>query len=177
MQSYENITVKKLQSSDLDALLHYLHNLSSETKSRFGPHPFDAEGLIQFYNDNSITGFIAIDQYSNTVIAYSVVKDGLLHHDKNRLNGYGYPGMENNSCTYAPSVADNWQGKGIGKRVFDYVVEDCKQKGTKRIILWGGVQSSNNKALHFYQKQGFVTIGQFEYNGLNQDMLLELKRQ
>ena len=169
-----NIIVRKLTSSDLDALLHYLHNLSGETKSRFGPHAFDAAGLIQFYNDHPVTGFIALDVHSNVVIAYSVVREGILEHDKERLMGYQYPGMGDHACTYAPSVADNWQGKGIGKRMFDCILQDRRQKETRRIILWGGVQDSNKKALHFYQKLGFITIGFFDYNGLNQDMLVEI---
>jgi diamine N-acetyltransferase len=169
-----NIVVRKFTSSDLDALLHYLHNLTSETKSRFGPHTFDAEGLIQFYNDQSVTGFIALDVEPNTIIAYSIIRDGILEHDKERLMGYQYIGLDDHACTYAPSVADSWRGKGIGKLMFDCILKDLRQKETRWIILWGGVQNSNKKALHFYQKLGFITLGYFEYNGSNQDMLLEL---
>jgi diamine N-acetyltransferase len=171
---YENIIIRELVSSDFDALLFYLQHLSAETKSRFGPHAFDADAVIQFYNTNDVTGFVAIDTDSNSIIAYSIIKEGILHHDKNRLTGYQYRGIENDCCTYAPSVADSWQGKGIGKLMFAYILNHCRQKLNRRIILWGGVQATNEKALHFYKKLGFVTLGQFEYNGINQDMLLEI---
>lgn len=172
--SHENIILRELVSSDFDVLLYYLYNLSAETKSRFGPHSFDADAAIQFYNSNDVTGFVATDTNSDFIIAYSIIKEGILHHDRNRLLAYQYPNIENDCCTYAPSVADNWQGKGIGKLMFDHILKHCRQKLTRRIILWGGVQATNEKALRFYKKLGFVKLGQFEYNGLNQDMLLEI---
>jgi diamine N-acetyltransferase len=172
--SQENIKVRKLISSDFDALLFYLQHLSPETKSRFGPHSFDFDSVIQFYNRTDVTGFVAIETIYNTIIGYSIIKDGILYFETERLYKYEYPDIHNNSCTYAPSVADAWQGKGIGKLMFEHIVNDCQQKFIKRIILWGGVQSTNNKALHFYKRLGFVVLGEFEYNGLNQDMLLEI---
>lgn len=45
--------------------------------------------------------------------------------------------------------------------------------GTKRIILWGGVQAGNEKAVSYYLKHGFRTVGQFEHNGNNYDMILD----
>ena len=161
-------------SSDFDALLFYLHNLSIETKNRFGPHAFDADSVIQFYNNKGVTGFVATVANSNTIIAYFIIKDGLLHFESERLKNYHYSNIENDSCTYAPSVADEWQGKGIGKLMFYHILDDCRQRFIKRIILWGGVQNTNEKALQFYKKLGFVTLGQFKYNGQNQDMLLEI---
>ena len=169
-----DIVFRQLVSADLGGLLHYLHHLSNETKSRFGPHPFDKDFVIHFYNANDVTGYIAEHKISNAVIAYAVVKKGILPHDTERLLNYHYPNIENNCCTYAPSVADEWQGKGIGKLMFLYIVNDCKNKGINRIILWGGVQTANERAVNFYKKLGFVTLGNFEYNGSNEDMLLEL---
>ena len=40
-----------------------------------------------------------------------------------------------------------------------------------RFILWGGVQSNNERALRLYHKFGFRTLGYFDYNGLNTDMI------
>ncbi len=172
--SNENIITRELLSSDFEALLCYVNNLSPETKSRFGPHAFDADAVIRFYNTPGITGFVTVNKENSSIIAYAIIKNGILEHDRQRLSAYQYHDIENNSCTYAPSVADNFQGKGIGKMMFDYLLTDCRQKMFKRIILWGGVQTTNEKALQFYRKLGFIPLGQFEYNGLNQDMVLEI---
>lgn len=170
----ENIIVRKLVSSDFDTLLFYLHHLSSETKSRFGPHAFDAGSVIEFYHHPDVTGFVATDTDTQAIIAYAIIKKGLLHFERERLLNYQYPGIDNNCCTYAPSVADEWQGKGIGKLMFSHILNDCRQRSVNKIILWGGVQSTNDKALQFYKKLGFISLGQFEYNGQNQDMLLKI---
>lgn len=160
--------------SDFDALLFYLHHLSPETKSRFGPHAFDADAVIEFYHHPDVTGFVATAINRPGIIAYAIIKKGLLNHERERLINYQYPGIENNGCTYAPSVADDWQGKGIGTLMFNHILNDCRQNFVNKIILWGGVQSTNEKALQFYKKLGFVSMGQFEYNGPNEDMLLEI---
>ena len=169
-----DIFFRELVAADLDGLLFYLHHLSNETKSRFGPHAFDKDAVITFYNDDELKGYVAEDKTSNTIIAYAIIKKGILFHDNNRLSGYNYSGIEKDSCTYAPSVADEWQGKGIGKLMFAYIQDNCKNDGIKKIILWGGVQCKNERAVNFYKKVGFVTLGIFEYNGFNQDMLLEI---
>ncbi|TAE53568.1 MAG: GNAT family N-acetyltransferase, partial [Bacteroidetes bacterium] len=53
-------------------------------------------------------------------------------------------------------------------------LEEVKASGKRRIILWAGVQGDNEKAKQFYRKQGFRTLGQFDFHGLNYDMVLEL---
>jgi len=40
--------------------------------------------------------------------------------------------------------------------------------------LWGGVQRYNEKATRFYLKNGFKRLGSFEYNGWNEDMMLDI---
>jgi len=47
------------------------------------------------------------------------------------------------------------QGKGIGKKLIDFVIEDIKPKGAQSLEL--NVNRSN-KAIQFYQKLGFTII-------------------
>jgi ribosomal protein S18 acetylase RimI-like enzyme len=58
--------------------------------------------------------------------------------------------------------------------MFSFILWDLIQAGIKRIILWGGVQSSNAHALAFYRRLGFSVLGSFEYYGENLDMVLNL---
>lgn len=91
--------------------------------------------------------------------------------------GYHYPLDENYCCTLAPSVADEWQGRGIGTILFDFVQAQLQAAGIRQLILWGGVQSTNLPAQGFYRKKGFIRLGSFEYHGRNDDMLLEMGRE
>jgi len=169
------IELRRLLYYESEELSVYLQKLSPETRRRFGPHGFSRQSIEEIFNNSKkFRLYVAVTVESCELIAYSIIKIGYLGHDSQRLQSYGLNLDENTDCTYAPSVADNWQSQGIGNALFLFILGDLKHSGIKRIILWGGVQSDNQKAVRFYLKNGFKMIGQFEYNGLNDDMMLEI---
>ena len=169
----KQVELRKLCKSDLEDLFIYLQNLSEETRKRFGPHKFDIASIREFYDDETIAGFIAIDPGTQEIVAYAIIKTGFLEPDSARLQSYGLRLDKQSDCTFAPSVADQWQSCGIGSLMFGYICSNWHQGGITRIILWGGVQSDNEKALKYYLNHGFRTLGQFEHNGNNYDMILD----
>jgi GNAT superfamily N-acetyltransferase len=171
----KQVGLRKLTVDDYEQLFDYLQQLSFETKIRFGPHPFDKQSIINFYkNSDKHIGYVAHNISTEKIIAYSIIKIGYLEHDFARLQTYGINPDSNTDCTFAPSVADEWQGIGIGNALFQFILTEIKELGIKRIILWGGVQADNDRAKNYYNKNGFKTLGQFEYNGLNYDMILNI---
>lgn len=166
--------LRVLTPGDYPLLSHYLENLSEESKRRFGPHPFDLPAVEQFHLSHSdVTGYIATGA-GGEIIAYALIKQGYADGDLPRLTGYGIEPQPATDCSFAPSVADAWQSCGLGTSIFGFIHNDCRHKGFKRMFLWGGVQSTNLKAVRYYGKLGFFTLGQFEHNGPNNDMLLSL---
>ncbi len=169
------ILLRKLVSDDIDKLCEYLNLLGSDTLKRYGPHRFDKESVIEIYkHSDEYEGYIAQDIESSEFIAYSVIKMGYLEHDGSRLHSYGLLPDETTDCTFAPSVADQWQSQGVGNALFNFLLRDLKTKGIRRIILWGGVQNDNKKAVNYYIKNGFKKVGHFEHNGPNDDMILDI---
>jgi len=169
------VELRRLGSSDLNGLLEYLSRLSENTRRRFGPHPFDRQSVIDFYDNPALHwGFVAQDVESGAIVAYSIIRPGYLEHDGRRLQSYGWWPDADSDCTYAPSVADDWQSLGVGNSLWQFILAELKSKGLRRVILWGGVQSDNEKAVNFYRKNGFRMLGRFEHNGWNDDMVLEL---
>lgn len=165
------ITLQPLQRNDYENLLRYLNGLSNETKSRFGPHAFTQEAIEAIYNSvENFTGYTAKQRCTEQIIAYAIVKKGILPHDFERLQRYGLQLDNKTDCTFAPSVADKWQSCGVGNYLLSFIIEDLKKAGFQRILLWGGVQSTNDKALQYYIKNEFTVLGRFEHNGLNLDM-------
>jgi ribosomal protein S18 acetylase RimI-like enzyme len=164
-----------LKIIDIENLLNYLNGLSAESKKRFEPHPFDRESVLQLMNNNLTYFMYSAKETSNQqIVAYAIIKRGWLDFEHQRLKSYGLSPTESD-FTIAPSVADLWQSKGLGNSFMQYIITQMeKVHGAQRIILWGGVQSDNIKAVRLYQKSGFRTLGFFEYNGKNQDMILEL---
>jgi ribosomal protein S18 acetylase RimI-like enzyme len=58
--------------------------------------------------------------------------------------------------------------------MMQHVISVARGLGRKRILLSGGTQCRNVRAIHFYEKHGFVTVGEFVTEVKNQDMVLEL---
>jgi ribosomal protein S18 acetylase RimI-like enzyme len=146
--------------------------LSEETKHRFGPHGFDFESITHFHSNPANTAYIAL--FENKIIGYSIIRFGFLEHDKPRLSSYGLELQHETDSTFAPSISDEWQSQGIGNLMFMFILDEMKKTQVKRVILWGGVQTNNSKAVNFYKKHGFRLLGEFEYYGTNSDMVLDL---
>ncbi len=171
----KQVLVRRLNYDDFDKLVIYLSKLSPETVSRFGPHDFDKKAILTMYeNCSNHKGYIAQDAETSEIIAYSIIKLGYIEHDSSRLQSYGINPDDTTDCTFAPSVADKWQSQGVGNSLFNFMLLDLKAKRIKRIVLWGGVQSNNTRAVNYYIKNGFRKLGEFQHNGSNYDMVLEL---
>ncbi len=169
----DKVRIRQAKLTDIRQIANYLRMLSDATKKRFAPHAFDEATLGSLLSSEKVMLFVAMLQPENEVIAYSIVQKGSLEHDQPRLQSYGIS-PDPTDCTLAPSVADEWQSRGIGTLIHQFVVKEIKNLGFKRIILWGGVQASNIPAVRFYQKHQYHLLGEFHYNGLNYDMILEL---
>jgi diamine N-acetyltransferase len=55
-------------------------------------------------------------------------------------------------------VLSRWHGSGIGRDLFDVAEAEARAWGAKRLVL--SVYTRNARAIRFYEKQGFVTIGE-----------------
>lgn len=170
------VTLHRLQPLDRDDLYDYLQHLGDATRKRFGPHAFDWASITRFYHPSERnTGYIARSVETGEIVAYAILKSGFLEHDAPRLRSYGLQLSPHSDSTFAPSVADAWQSEGLGNMVFQFILDDIRDTPVERIILWGGVQSDNEKAVGFYRKNGFVALGQFRNDVLNDDMVLYLR--
>lgn len=171
----KQILFRRLNYNDFDNLFEYLNNLSIETKKRFAPHQFDKIAIELFYQNDKNIGFVVEDIELQNIVAYAIVKIGFLENESKRLNAYELALNHKTDCTFAPSVADSWQSYGLGDALFKYILSELKSYQIKRIILWGGVQADNDKAISYYKKNGFEVLGEFYNNGNNFDMLKKLK--
>jgi GNAT superfamily N-acetyltransferase len=167
--------------TDAQILGDYFLNLSADTKRRYGPHPFDretAERLCVSTNPEDTLRMIALlgSGASQRVVAYFILILGIRQDDAARYEKLAIPLQAHTDCTLAPSVADDFQAKGLGSALMKRLIEIAKTLGRRRMVLWGGTQATNDRAIHFYHKHGFRTVGEFqEPPGFNNyDMILDL---
>jgi len=171
------VTLRPLMPQDAQLLGDYFQQLSAETRQRFGPHPLDrstADQLCATLNYAEVLRLIAVA--ADQAIAYFILQLSVTDHERRRYTERGLQLDPAADCTCAPSVADAYQNQGVGSLVMPLLVDVARQLGRRWMVLLGGTQASNQRALQFYRKHGFQTVGTFEYPAgvFNEDMRLEL---
>ena len=95
----------------------------------------------------------------NHVIIGTVVLDELQSKKYEQIDWYDKNG--NPVCIHRLAVRPNYQGRGIGKLLIDYVEQLAIQKGYTSIRL--DVYSTNDEAVGLYTKYGYVKRGTIEF--------------
>jgi diamine N-acetyltransferase len=169
-----SLLIKPLQEQDINRVVEYFTSLGTDTKKRFAPHPFHAEALRRIVKEKrKYTQYIIIHEENKKILGYFILHSGWIAFDYPRFAGYGLV-KQPGDFELAPSIADEWHGQGLGTLMFDQVTKQLiHEYNNPRILLWGGVQASNLKAIRFYEKLGFQILGEFEHHGKNYDMIYE----
>jgi diamine N-acetyltransferase len=173
LRNNEKVTIRLLESSDEENLFQYLLHLSPETRSRFGPHSFDRETVTEICAGLSgdTRRYIAVQESTKYILAYFLVKTGMIAWDQQRFEARQQYFSTATTVTYAPSVADAWQSTGLGTAMNAFIENELKEMGIHHIVLWGGVQATNEKAVSYYKKLGYQYHASFLHEGKdNYDM-------
>ncbi len=164
-----------VDESDLAELMRYFDNLSQMTKSYYGPHSFDEPTLAAISKGNyeNYQAFVAI--HNKRVVGYTVIKKGYSEGELFRFPGYEIALDPDGHYLLAPSMSDAYQSRGFGTLMLSFIENYLKSIDATHLILWGGVQTRNQKAIRYYQKNGFTKLGEFHHEGLdNWDMVKAL---
>jgi diamine N-acetyltransferase len=164
LASSVQVMVRPLLRSDGAALGAYFLGLSEETRRRFGPHPLDqatADNLCTTINVAEALRLVAValGPAPQEIIAYFILLLDVTEDERARYSQSGIALHSQTDCTVAPSVADRYQNSGLGSRCFEHLIELARRLGRQRMLLLGGTQASNQRAIHFYAKHHFQTIG------------------
>lgn len=173
-----SVMIRLLQPADRVLLYNYLDHLSAESRSRFGPHAFDRstiDGIVD-QPDPAMQRYVALNEVANEIVAYMLIKQGMIEEDRLRYAARGQFFDPSTTVTFAPSVADGWQGSGLGFAMSELICGKLTARSIRHIVLWGGVQATNNKAINFYKKLGYQFVASFWHdNKDNHDMIKELQ--
>jgi diamine N-acetyltransferase len=178
LRSGERMTMRPLRADDATHFAEYLGSLSEQTRGRWGPHAFDRETAHRICAALDPTDILRIvgtipGDGGERIIAYVLLKMGAWDDDRERYEKLGIPLDPGSDVTLAPSVADDYPNQGVGSLMMGHVLQVAEALGRRRVVLWGGVQATNDRAVHFYTKWGFRKVGEFYTNKNNYDMILE----
>ncbi|MHB9033441.1 MAG: GNAT family N-acetyltransferase [Anaerolineae bacterium] len=169
--------VRPLEPGDVEPLTVFFLSLSERTKSRYGPHPFDAataEKLCANIDNSRIIRFVAVlNAVPARFIGYIILSRDIWQGDRGR---YSFLDSFDDTACFAPVIADDFQNQGIGYQMGMHVLNSARQLGLKRVILMGGVMAENDIARRVYTKLGFRQLDEFlTRNGEvhNFDMMVE----
>jgi ribosomal protein S18 acetylase RimI-like enzyme len=178
--AFGRLCLRPLQRSEAAALGAYFAGLSAETRRRFAPHPFDqatADALC-LRPVPDVLRLVAVPACApaSPFLAYIILRLGVTGGERRRFAARSQPIWPESDCTVAPSVADTCQGQGLGTRLMTLVCDLARRLGRERMLLMGGTQADNARAVALYRRLGFQIAGEFEHPAgvWNYDMLKPL---
>lgn len=134
------LKVRRLASGDGPALRGFNESLSETSRRLFLPHAYDDETIAR-YIERSQAGddLIYLLWSADEVVGYFFLWE--FNHPVPLL-GIG--------------LADAWQGRGLGRKMMDWLIEEARAAGKDAIELT--TMPHNEKAFELYQKVGFQYV-------------------
>jgi len=127
----QEIEIRKVQLSDLDEI-----------------YEIEQENFIHCWSKEFIQFNIQLPEYIRKF--YVVVKE-------NKIVGYIVCWLSDKAAhIYNISVKKEYQNRGIGSCLLEYLLEELKKDGFTTVVL--EVRKSNSKAINLYKKFGFAEV-------------------
>ena len=152
--------IEILQPSHLKQLLEFFLGLSNDTvflMNRFGKvnnktNAMKVSDEMVYKMQKEELGFVAIEK--EKIIGYGFLRFfGKRHH---------LLPQKDTTCSLGIVVADNQQGKGIGKKLMGAMIRKAKEIGMRKI--WLATYAHNIPAFKLYRKLGFEIEGIFMHD-------------
>ena len=172
----QEFIVREISELDSEPLGHYFESLSAETRKKYGPHPFtkDIAAELCTRKNDSATRYVLTPADNKRIVGYFILEflmsEGLL----NRYREQGIDLSKGKHPMFAPSIADDYQNTGLASLAMPAIIKAAKELGAKSLVLMGGTQATNKRAITFYEKFGFKHVCDFETKVLNYDMQMLL---
>ena len=138
-------TLRPIRSADMELERAFVRNLSPQSKfKRF-------MGELKELSADQLYDFTHPDHEREA--AYVVIRSTVAGEEEIGVGRFAAePGSP--TCEFAITIADAWQGKGLGKRLINALMRDAKARGYKYMI--GFVLAANTRMIDFCRGLGFA---------------------
>ena len=148
----DNFEITKVNSNEITSLQKvgrqtffetFSQTNTEENMQKYLEESFSSDKLLGELNNPDSKFYFA--KYNDEIVGYLKLNLG---HSQTELN-------DNESLEIERIyVLKDFQGKKIGQKLYEKAVEVAKQNKVK--YIWLGVWEKNQKAIDFYEKNGFV---------------------
>ncbi len=168
------LILRKLGKDDAARLSSYFDGLSADSRRRFQPHPLTSEFASSLCAEEGSATVRFVVENADRIVGYFILEPVVSAHEIERYSHFGIVLKSGQDYLFAPSVADDFQNKGIASLVMPHLVAYARQSGAKSLVLMGGTQATNVRAIAFYEKFGFKRFGGYQTDVFNHDMRLTI---
>ncbi|MFG2024634.1 GNAT family N-acetyltransferase [Streptomyces sp. NPDC048825] len=158
------VVFRTLTHTDAERLAGFLEGLSPESRRLSTFDGYDlatARELCDAIARYDKLRLVLEEVPSGRIIGLLELSLALTPADIARYQEAGIRLTETTDCRFGPTLADDYQGRGVGTLTFPLIADVARRLGRTRIILWGGVLADNARAIRYYEKNGFRPVGSF----------------
>lgn len=133
----------------------------------------DAEAMLEIYRPYVLDTAISFETTAPTLAEFSGRIEELTEKfpwlvctESGQIVGYAYAGAYKSRCAYGWSVESTvyvrsgFQGKGIGKELYQKLLKILKDQGAVNVI--GGIALPNQASVALHESLGFEKVAQFK---------------
>ena len=156
----QTVTIRPIKPEDGDLEQEFVKNLSPETKY------FRFMNTIRELSQAQLIRLTQIDYDREMAFIALVRTDG---RDKEIGVARYATNPDGESCEFAIVAADEWQGKGVARKLMGVLIEAARTRGLK--YMNGDFLSENTRMIRFVTSLGFVLSAHPEDAGLKRGVL------
>ena len=142
------VTLRPEIESDLDLTWEMFCSFSDATLE-FLPMPFTRERIEGWFKDINYDKVLPILGFVETEKGTKMITSASLAFQQQEIFKH--------RAEFGISISDEYQNKGLGKILTQYMLDIAKEHGLKKVDL--SVVSHNERAIHVYEKMGFEKEG------------------
>jgi phosphinothricin acetyltransferase len=154
--------IRKALSADIPAILSIYNDMILHTTAVYDVDPHTIEQRMRWYEERTAGGFpIIVAEENEHVIGFAS------YGSFRPWQGFRF------TVEHAVYVSTQAQGKGVGRRLLEALVEHAQQQGVH--VMVAGIDAANHSSIQLHEKLGFVTAGILREVGHKFDRWLDLQ--
>jgi acetyltransferase len=158
----QSVTIRPIKPEDAQMEQEFVHGLSAESKY------YRFMNTIRELSQSQLNRLTQID-YDREMAFVATVKQGEEDLEVGVVRYATNPDGE--SCEFAIVVADDWQGKGLARRLMELLIETARDEAGLK-YMYGEFLAENQRMIKFVTGLGFVLSIHPEDAGLKRGVLV-----